>query len=128
MKETIEAAAEFYDRTDTTTLPGEEVVVEPARAPMVSRSVRFDLATMRRLRNAADRHGAGVTQLMRQWVEECLAYDETAARGSEWHRTINEVMRMMPRWLEEAHQRAVTGSIPAPASGWSLAARWREPS
>lgn len=70
--------AAFYDHHDLTELPpGEPVDVEPARRPMVSRSVRFDLDTMRRLRTMAERRGVGVTQIMREWILDRLAAEES---------------------------------------------------
>ena len=72
----IEEAAQFYDSTNTTDLDGEDVEVEVARTPMVSHSIRFDRGTVDRIRAAAEPRGLGVTQLMRQWIEERLAEEE----------------------------------------------------
>lgn len=75
----LEEAAAWYDTHDTSELPGETVDVEPAPVPTVSRSVRFDLDTMGRLRRVAVDRGVEVTQLMRQWIEERLAEEEKEA-------------------------------------------------
>ncbi len=73
----IERLATRYDTTDTTTLEGEEVELEPARDVMVSRSIRFDRQTMDRLRAAAAQREVGVTQLMRQWLVDRLDVEES---------------------------------------------------
>jgi CopG antitoxin of type II toxin-antitoxin system len=76
--------AAFYDRHDLTELPpGEPVEVEPARRPMVSRSLRLDLQVMRRLEAVAVRRGVGVTQLMREWVLDRLAAEERGGGRGE---------------------------------------------
>jgi hypothetical protein len=71
----IRQLAEFFDAHSTADLPGEDVEVEPAREPMVSRSIRIEYKTMLMIRKiATDRH-VGVTQLMRQWILERLAQE-----------------------------------------------------
>jgi hypothetical protein len=76
--------AEFYDNTDLTSLePGEPVAVDTSREPMVSRSVRFDRATVERLRAVADTRGVGITQMMRQWILDRLEAEEHGRRQDE---------------------------------------------
>lgn len=76
--------AEFYDNTDLTSLePGEPVAVDTSREPMVSRSVRFDRATVERLRAIADTRGVGITQMMRQWILDRLEAEEHGRRQDE---------------------------------------------
>jgi hypothetical protein len=49
--------AEFYDNIDMTSrTPGEPVVLDTSREPMISRSIRFDRATVDRLRVVAQNH------------------------------------------------------------------------
>jgi predicted transcriptional regulator len=50
---------------------------------MVSRSVRFDRATVERLRAVADTRGVGITQMMRQWILDRLEAEEHGRRQDE---------------------------------------------
>jgi hypothetical protein len=76
--------AAFYDDVDLTTLePGEPVAMDTSREPMISRSVRFDRATVDRLRAAAEARGVGVTQMMRQWILDRLEAEEHGRRQDE---------------------------------------------
>lgn len=79
-----EELARFYDEHDLTALhPGEHVEARAVREPMVSRSVRFDRETMRRLRAVAARRGLGVTRLMREWIVDRLEVEETGRHRSD---------------------------------------------
>jgi hypothetical protein len=76
--------AEFYDNVDLTSLePGEPVASDNSREPMISRSVRFDRATVDRLRAVADTRGLGITQMMRQWILDRLEAEEHGRRQDE---------------------------------------------
>ena len=94
-----EDAAEWFDTHDTSDLPGEPVELEPAIAPMVSYSIRFDRDTIEQLRAVAAARGLPATALMRDWVSERLAVE----RLDDEHARLREALhRHVDRALAEA--------------------------
>lgn len=69
----LQVLAQYLDSTSLADMESTEVPVEPARYPMVSRSIRIEQPVMAEIRSAAKRLGIPVTQLMRQWIHEGLA-------------------------------------------------------
>ena len=80
----MESLAEYFQSTSLADMESSEVEVEPARYPMVSRSIRMEQAAMSEIRKVAKRRGMPVTQLMRQWIRQGLeqAKAEDAARDA----------------------------------------------
>jgi hypothetical protein len=98
------AIANYYHSHSTAAEMDDLVGVQPAprERQTVTSSMRLDRDTMARLRSAADRHGVGVTQLMRVWVLQRLAEDEAAAGSDDLSRLVREVTSRLPALLAEA--------------------------
>ncbi|MEU6282092.1 hypothetical protein [Streptomyces sp. NPDC047028] len=107
----MEALADYFQSTSLVDMESTEVSVEPARYPMVSRSIRMEQATMSSIRKVAKQRGMPVTQLMRQWIRQGLEQ----ARAEEARKT-----SMPPTGVSETSTRNVTSLEPRAGSDLSI--------
>lgn len=71
-RKSIDELADYYDRTDATTIDEGPVDWEPV-PPKRTYSLRLDERTGERLRRLAERRGIRPTVLMREWIEQRLS-------------------------------------------------------
>ena len=88
-----ERLANWYDTNSTAeTEPGGWLEGEVADEPMSVRSIRLPVETSRRIAKIAEARGIRQTELMRDWIEQCLAAEESGS-GLDVVSTIAEALR-----------------------------------
>lgn len=90
----IERLADWYDTNSTAeTEAGGWLEGEVADEPMSVRSIRLPVETSRRVAKIAEARGLRQTELMRDWIEQCLAAEESGSDLDVVRATIADAIR-----------------------------------
>jgi predicted transcriptional regulator len=93
-QEEIERLANWYDSNSTAeTEAGGWLEGEVADEPMSVRSIRLPVETSRRVAKIAEGRGLRQTELMRDWIEQCLAAEESGSGLDVVRATIADAIR-----------------------------------